>query len=85
MSQVAWRRKEFLDKGIKFPYPMTANLDSVIFNQMHNRFGDCKFSGFIGEYKGMYKGGYDDQLSHRMGKRLAELNTPGDIYKISIK
>ena len=85
MSQVAWRRKEFLDKDIKFPYPMTANLDSVIFNQMHNRFGDCKFSGFIGEYKGMYKGGYDDQLSHRMGKRLAELNTPEDIYKINIK
>jgi hypothetical protein len=52
---------------------------------MHNKFGDCNFSGFIGEYKGMYKGGYDDQLSHRMGKRLAELNTPEDVYKISIK
>lgn len=85
MSQVAWRRKEFLDAGIKFPYPMTANLDAVIFNQMHNRFGDCKFSGFIGEYKGMYKGGYNDQLSHRMGKRLAEMNTPEDVYKITIK
>ena len=85
MSQVAWRRKPFLEKGIKFPYPMTANLDAVIFNQMHNHFGDCKFSGFIGEYKGIYKGGYDDQLSHRMGKRIAELNTPEDVYKISIK
>jgi len=85
MSQVAWRRKEFLEANIKFPFPMTANLDAVIFNQMHNNFGDCKFSGFIGEYKGLYKGGYDDQLSHRMGKRLAKLNTSEDVYKISIK
>ena len=22
-------------------------LDAVVFNQMHNNFGDCKFSGFI--------------------------------------
>jgi hypothetical protein len=52
---------------------------------MHNHFGDCKFSGFFSEYKAMFKGGYNDQLSHRMGKRLAELNTSEDIYKISIK
>lgn len=85
MSQVSWRRKSFVDANIKFPYPMTANLDSVIFNQMFNKFGPCKFSGFIGEYKGMYKGGFRDQLSHRMGDRLAELNKPEDIFKITIK
>jgi glycosyltransferase involved in cell wall biosynthesis len=85
MSQVAWRRQAFIDSGIKFPYPMTANLDAVVYNQMHNHFGDCKFSGFFSEYKAMFKGGYNDQLSHRMGKRLAELNTSEDIYKISIK
>jgi glycosyltransferase involved in cell wall biosynthesis len=85
MSQVAWRRQPFIDSGIKFPYPMTANLDAVVYNQMHNHFGDCNFSGFFSEYKAMFKGGYNDQLSHRMGKRLAELNSPEDIYKISIK
>lgn len=84
MSQVAWRRKDFLEHEIKFPYPMTLNLDSIIFNQMYNKFGPCKFSGFIGEYKGIFKGGYNDQLSHRMGKRLAKLNSPEDIFKISI-
>ena len=85
MSQVAWRRQPFIDSGIKFPYPMTANLDAVVYNQMHNHFGNCNFSGFFSEYKAMFKGGYNDQLSHRMGKRLAELNSPEDIYKISIK
>jgi glycosyltransferase involved in cell wall biosynthesis len=85
MSQVAWRRKDFIDNNIQFPHPMTANLDAVIYNQMHNHYGDCDFSGFIGQYKAMYKGGYDDQLSHRMGKRIAELNTPEDVYKITIK
>jgi glycosyltransferase involved in cell wall biosynthesis len=85
MSQVAWRRKSFLECNIQFPYPMTLNLDAVIFNQMFNSFGPCNFSGFIGEYKAIYKGGYDDQLSHRMGKRLANLNQPEDIFKIKIK
>lgn len=85
MSQVSWRRQEFIDNDIKFPYPMTVNLDALIFSQMHNKFGDCKFSGFIGQYKAIYKGGYDDPLSHRMGKRLANMNNPEDIYKISIK
>lgn len=85
MSQVAWRRVSFLECNIQFPYPMTLNLDAVIFNQMYNAFGPCNFSGFISEYKAMYKGGYDDQLSHRMGKRLANLNQPEDIFKIKIK
>lgn len=85
MSQVAWRRKDFLNANIKFPHPMTINLDSVLYDQMWNHFGDCKFSGFICEYKALYKGGYNDQLSHRMEKRLANLNNIEDIYKISIK
>lgn len=85
MSQVAWRRKDFIEKKIKFPYPMTANLDAVIYNQMFNMFGDCHFSGFIGQYKGMDKGGYKDQLSHRMGKRIAKINKPEDVYKTDIK
>lgn len=85
MSQVSWRRQSFIDANIRFPYPMTVNLDAVIYNQMFNAFGACKFSGFIGEYKGLFKGGFRDQLSHRMGDRLANLNHPEDIFKISIK
>jgi hypothetical protein len=80
MSQVAWRRKEFLEANIKFPFPMTANLDAVIFNQMHNNFGDCKFSGFIGEYKGMYK--YSIRILTRPVKADGSSdNTRTDFYK----
>lgn len=85
MSQVAWRRQSFIDSRIVFPYPMTANLDAMLYNQMYTYWGDCNFSGFFSEYKGMFNGGYNDQLSHRMGKRIANLNNPEDVYKISIK
>lgn len=85
MSQVAWRRKDFIESKIIFPYPMTANLDAVIYNQMYNKFGYCNFSGFIGQYKGMDMGGYKDQLSHRMGKRIAKINNPEDVFKINVK
>jgi glycosyltransferase involved in cell wall biosynthesis len=85
MSQVSWRIKPFLDNNIKFRYPMTVDLDANLYDQMHNKFGDCKFSGFFSQYKSICKGGYNDQLSYRMGKRLANLNRPEDIYKITIK
>jgi glycosyltransferase involved in cell wall biosynthesis len=85
MSQVAWRRNSFISANIKFPYPMTANLDAAIYIQMHSAFGDCKFSGFKSEYKAMDKGFYKDQLSHRMGRRLAGINTPQDVYTITVK
>ena len=38
MSQVAWRRKSYIESKIQFPYPMTINCDAVIFNQMFNSF-----------------------------------------------
>lgn len=84
-SQVAWNRNAYVENNIQFPYPMTANMDAVIFNQMHNFFGKCKFSGFIGQYKAMYMGGYDDQLSHRMGKRISNQISDEDVYNIRIK
>lgn len=84
-SQVAWNRGEYVKYKIRFPYPMTANMDAVIFNQMFNAFGPCKFSGFIGQYKGMYMGGYDDQLSHRMGRKISNQITDKDVFNIRIK
>jgi|694.fasta_scaffold125935_2 glycosyltransferase involved in cell wall biosynthesis len=85
MSQIAWRRQAQLKNNIKFAYPMTSNLDSLLYANMHSVFGSCKFSGFFSEYKAIGQGAYGDQLSHRMGKRLAGMNTPEDIYKITVQ
>jgi glycosyltransferase involved in cell wall biosynthesis len=49
-SQVSWRR----DPRIKFPSPQTGGLDIVLFEYMHSIFGLCPFTGFDGEYKGVF-------------------------------
>lgn len=85
MSQVAWRRKCHIEYNIQFPYPKTADLDAVIYNQMYHRFGNCNFSGFFSQYKAIDLGGYRDQLSYRMGRLIIKENEPKDIYNISIK
>lgn len=84
-SQVSWNRKKCVDAGIKFRYPLTVNFDAELFLQMQTSFGECKFTGFIGQYKAMDMGGYKDQLSYRMGRRLINVGTPEDVYKIKIK
>lgn len=61
MSMVSWKRKTVLDDGIGFPYPKTISLDEDFFQQLYDKYGGCKFSGFHGQYKGRY----DDQLIFR--------------------
>jgi glycosyltransferase involved in cell wall biosynthesis len=85
MSQISWNRKKCIDAGVKFRYPLTANLDAELYLQMYSAFGKCRFTGFIGQYKAMDMGGYKDQLSHRMGQRLINVGNPEDVYKIKIK
>lgn len=55
-SQVSWRRKNWIDDGMKFPSPRTANLDEVIYGHMYSAWGECQFNGIIGQWKGIHDG-----------------------------
>jgi len=63
-AQVAWRRSCNLDKQIWFPSPQTVALDAILYQQLYNFYGPCRFTGFDGELKGFYS----KQLSHRHGE-----------------
>jgi len=54
-AQVAWKT----DSNVKFPYPQTRNLDATFYGQMHRQYGPCPFSGFFGQYKGIYADALD--------------------------
>jgi glycosyltransferase involved in cell wall biosynthesis len=54
-SQVAWRTLCNKD-GIWFDSPKTANLDANFYHRMGEKYGKCSFSGFFGQYKGVYNG-----------------------------
>lgn len=64
-SQVSWRRAKSLKLGLNFPYPQTANLDSVVYRQLYTFYGPCKFNGFVSQYKGFHK----TQLMHKANNR----------------
>lgn len=61
-SQVSWRLPEGKERHILFNYPQTRNLDASIYTSMYNTWGNCVFTGFIGEFKGWFP----DQLGHRV-------------------
>ena len=53
-SQVAWRLQPFKKEPyVEFGYPMTANLDSDLYRKLYRQFGDCVYSGFYSQYKGI--------------------------------
>lgn len=60
-SQVTFRSICTKEGGIKFAYPMTAALDSVIFSDLHRVYGLCPFNGIIGQYKALFP----DQMGQR--------------------
>jgi len=60
-SQVSWRRRNFLEDGMKFPFPKTRDLDAFIYKQMFAKWGACHWNKLVGEYKGWF----DDQLMKR--------------------
>ncbi|MHA2038746.1 MAG: glycosyltransferase family A protein [Promethearchaeota archaeon] len=64
-SQVSWRRKISLENGLSFPYPQTANLDSVVYKQLFLFYGFCVFNGFVSQYKGFHS----KQLMHKANNR----------------
>ena len=53
-SQVAWRTQCNKKDKISFPFPQTANLDSKFYAGLFSKYGQAKFSGFVGQYKGYH-------------------------------
>lgn len=51
-SQITFRISAMKNKNVLFPYPKTVNLDSVIFQDMYSKYGECKFTSCVGQYKG---------------------------------
>lgn len=60
-SQVAWRRQWALDNNIKFPFPQTGALDAHFYQMFYNKAGNCTFTGFIGQYKAIFRGQLGNQ------------------------
>lgn len=64
-SQVAWRLSCVKEGGVEFPSPRTVALDAVLYGQLFNKYGPCKYTGLIGQFKGWgvhqlgRHGGYD--------------------------
>jgi hypothetical protein len=54
-AQVAWRKN--CQAG--FPSPRTKNLDAIFYSQLYNQHGKAPFSGFFGQYKGIYSDALD--------------------------
>lgn len=51
-SQVTFRINALRNKNVQFPFPRTVNLDSVIFEDMYSKYGECKFTHCVGQIKG---------------------------------
>lgn len=60
-SQICWNVKRTVDEGTLFTYPLTLNLDAWFYKKLYENFGECKYTGFISQFKG----DYDDPLSQR--------------------
>ncbi len=75
-SQVAWRT--YCANKAHFPARQTCHLDSSFYKQLGAHYGRIKFSGFIGQYKGMH----DDTLSIRDEARQHYPRKNNVIYKV---
>jgi len=57
-SQVVWRLHASKGSDIWFPYPMTYHYEEFFYREMFEKFGECKFMGFTGQYKARFNGQY---------------------------
>lgn len=55
-SQVVYKTECFTKHGARYPSPQTKNLDESIFKTLFNICGLCKFTGFYGQWKGVFEG-----------------------------
>lgn len=60
-SQVAFRLDCFRNNNIRYPNtthegdrPWVKNFDSALFEQLYQQFGECVYTGLIGQYKGIH-------------------------------
>lgn len=67
-SQVSFRRKVFIDHGVSFPSPKTANLDADVFRDANSKIGQCSFNNIVGQCKASFS----DQLGMRIHKKMGE-------------
>jgi len=67
-SQVAWRIDHVKAHNIRFPAPLTINLDSALYEQLFRLLGHCEYNGLTTQHKGWHP----DQLEHHK-------HTPYDI------
>ncbi|MCK5606579.1 hypothetical protein KAR91_32055, partial [Candidatus Pacearchaeota archaeon] len=76
-SQVAWRTLCNKEGQIWFPYPQTSALDATLFEALFNKYGLCHYTGFTGEYKGVFA----DQLGNRDTSTKEKPMDPANFYK----
>lgn len=55
-SQVVYKTECFTKHGARYPSPQTKNLDEAIYKLLYPICGPCKFTGFYGQYKGVFEG-----------------------------
>lgn len=60
-SQLTFRHKCYVDEVLKCPPLQTSCIDSVLWGQLHEAYGDAYFTGGYTQYKGVYE--------KQMGKR----------------
>jgi hypothetical protein len=68
-SQVSWRSKPALARGLWFPSPQTSALDAEWYKKLFDEFGACQYNGVITQYKGIFP----DQMGSR-----TDMFTPRD-------
>lgn len=75
-SQIAWRT--YCNKKAHFPVRRTCHLDSYFYKELGRHYGQVKFSGFFGQYKGLH----DDTLSIRDEASRSGSKKRNIIYKV---
>lgn len=81
MSQISFNVREYRKEKIKFPYPLTVNVDAEVFLQMYQKWGNVVYNGIDGQYKAIY----EDNLMVRAGKVLGGIESEEYVYKINIQ
>lgn len=70
-SQVAWRTKCNKEGNVWFDELRLMNHDEDFYYKLHEKFGVCYYSGFVGQYKGVF--------AKQLGNRVRLTNKPYEI------
>jgi glycosyltransferase involved in cell wall biosynthesis len=81
ISQVSFNVEEYKKENIRFPYPLTVNIDAEVFIQMYNKWGSIEYNGIDGQFKAIY----DDNLMVRSGRVVGGHESEDFVYKIKVQ